>query len=352
MINVNDINSISLLLSSTFFYGFDRQISEDVIEARIINNKYIGYLENGDSSFLIYTKQETIIESIFERNIDPEVILKTNPLSLWLGDIYTKLFFTFNKSFSFLFLYLPIKKAIELFSVYHEMDNSQLIDLFEKMVKAKTVISLLLEREQLTIGELSSLTGVNYNTIVSYTRDNEFIYNAKLDSIYKISQVLDVNINLFVRKINNLTNSSFYEFDKTNYRYRLYLAFYLASYIDKELRNSSFELNDEKLRDAKNVFDVLWTDSNNEDVLLLAQEYKKNKDVTNTILSIFDYKKTVSKESLDRFETLGYKKIFIISATNIYKITKDSKVSKEITSTINDSMIRQAKLKGNSDFAI
>ena len=41
MINVNDINSISLLLSSTFFYGFDRQISEDVIEARIIKNKYI-----------------------------------------------------------------------------------------------------------------------------------------------------------------------------------------------------------------------------------------------------------------------------------------------------------------------
>ena len=82
MINVNDINSISLLLSSTFFYGFDRQISEDVIEARIIKNKYIGYLENGDSSFLIYTKQETIIESIFERSIDPEVTLKTNPLSL------------------------------------------------------------------------------------------------------------------------------------------------------------------------------------------------------------------------------------------------------------------------------
>ena len=326
MINSNDINNISSLLSKIIFYGFSNCYSELAIEEKIISNSFINNLENGDSSFLINYTDEQIIGSIFNRiiNLDSSLI-STNTLSLWLGDIYTELFFHFNKSFSFIFLYLPIKKGIDLFPIYHEMDINQVFSYFEKIIKKHNILSLLLKKKSITIGELSILSNINYNTLVSYTRNNEFIYNAKFDSVFKIAHILNVNINIFAKEINNYTNSFIFDLEDKPPLFLLYFALHLSSYYDKDLRDNSYMFQQGTLYNGKDIFAVKINKSlsNSNSLIELAKEYAKEQkeDVSITTFVILNFNNSFIDEStLLEIYKLGFRKTIVIDNCYFYEV--------------------------------
>lgn len=366
MIDVNDINKLSQILSSVFYYGLSHDYSLIALEDIIINNQYIALLEKNKSDFLINESLDEIVESFFKTKPTEKDLTETNSLSLWLGDIYQKIFFYFNKSFSFIFLYLPIKKAIELFSLYHEMDISQLLNYFEKEINSHSVMSLLLGKKEITALKLSALSGINYNTIVSYTRSNDYLYNAKFESLYKISVLLDVNINLFAKNIYNFTISEMYRFDKENYLFRSYLGLFIASYYSSDIhkRNYQFsEVNKHFVYDDE-ILKILWTNSStspvynnslNDNVKNVVDEYSKNipyQERNKHILVIFEYDQI--SEELDPYLFLkqyGLEMIFIINAENIICISERSYIKYLDDIVINASNIR-AKTQIGGDFAI
>lgn len=362
MITVNDTYKISELISSIIFYGLKRGYSYSSIEERMMRSEVIRDLENGDSSFLYKTNIEEVVQKMYAL---PEEVLflgESNSLSMWLGDIYTKLFFTKNKSFSYLFLYYPLNKAIDDYDIYHEMDINQLIKHFSDLEKENTILSLLLKKRGLKVRELSSLADVNINTIVSYTRDNENVYNAKYQTIYEMSNILNINPNIFIKRINNFTNSEMYAFDKTNPIYRLYLAYYLASYFDKEIAETKYNQVNSNLVNSDSVFSAIWTSSTigglytpnkNEEISQLVKEYKANhKDNKKTTLVIFEFNQI--SDNLDSFLDLineGFYKIIIINQCYYFSLSKNKKIRKEILDFVNEASIRKAKAKMSGDFA-
>lgn len=367
MINVNDLSKISSLLSSLFFYGFSSGYSSKTIEEKILKSEFINGLEKGDASCLCRGNLESIVGDIFKVSIPNDEIIKTNPLSLWLGEIYTRLFFTFNKSFSFIFLYLPLSEAEKIYPLYHEIDFSQVIDYFAKLTKQETILTLLLKKHKLSARELSVLTGVNYNTIVSYTRDNDVIYNAKFDSIFKISQILDVNINIFAKSINNFTSSGMFDFDKTNQKYRSYLGLMFASYFSSEVATRKYEYNEKENIFVFNekVIKVLLTSisssrenssKENREIDKLVGDYskmiplEKRKD---HILIIFEYNQISldPKPYLYLTRKYGFEKIFIINSENVLCVD-DKYWTRNILETLNNAAINNAKRMIAGDFAV
>lgn len=368
MISANDFDNISSLLSNVFFYGFSHGYSSSTIEEKILKNTYISDLESGDSSFLIRETSDRILKSFFELNVTDDDLLKTNPLSLWLGEVYTKIFFTFNKSFSFIFLYLPLSKLEEMFDLYHEMDFSQILNYFSSLEKKDSILRLLLKKRRISAKELSALTGINFNTIVTFTRDNKFIYNAKFDSIYKISQILKVNINLFTKNINNYSDSSMFEFDKTNVKYRSYLGLNLASYFSTDLEKREYVFNEEinQFTSGTNILKTFFTsirndaDDNeslglNEEIKDIVDGYAKTVPSSlrkNHILVIFEYNQTsVLAKSYLSLLNYGFEKVFIINSKNVICIGEQYWIG-FITDTIKNAMINRAKKEYGRDFAI
>lgn len=367
MINVNDLSKISSLLSSLFFYGFSSGYSSKTIEEKILKSEFIVELEKGDAFYLYRGNLESIVGDIFKVSIPNDEIIKTNPLSLWFGEVYTRLFFAFNKSFSFIFLYLPLLEAEKIYPLYHEMDFFQVIDYFVKLTKQETLMTLLLKKHKLSARELSILTGVNYNTIVSYTRDNDVIYNAKFDSIFKISQILDVNINIFAKSINNFTSSGMYDFDKTNQKYRSYLGLMFASYFSSEVASRKYEYNEQENIFVFNekVIKVLWTsisssreNSNKENYEIenLVGEYSKTIPLEKRkdhILIIFEYNQISldPKPYLYLTRKYGFEKIFIINSENVLCVD-DKCFARNILETLNNAAINNAKRMIGGDFAV
>ena len=366
MINANDLPRISYLFSSIFFYGFEHGYSENTIEEKILDNKFFNSLENGDTDFLNNYDFVYILKSIYGQYLDDKHLDQTNPLSLWLGDIYTKIFFSVHKSLSFIFLYLPLKKAVEQYHLYHEMDISQLVDYFNNLVKSKTVLSLLLKKRNITAVELSSLTGINYNTIINLTRSNDALYKAQFDSIYKISQVLKVNINIFASSINTYTNSSMFDFDKQNKEFRSYLGHYIACYYQSDLdkRNYQYDFNNNIFVSGDRYLKVESTSSSSNP----QESFEVNKEIEEAIDRMY---KTIAKnnpskyvlvifqenqisQSLDSFkkiDTKEFEKIIIINAHRVFCIG-DTCRENVIDDNANNIMINNAKRAIGGDFAI
>lgn len=348
MISINDVENISNILSMTFFYGFSHNYSENTIEECIINNHFYQQLENGDSSFLINYTDEDILGSVYERRINDKELLETNTLSFWLGDVYSKIFLRFNKSFSFIFLYLPLAKAIELFPIYHEMDFSQTLNYFEELTTRNSILSLLLKKRNISISELSLLSDINYNTIVSYTRNNEFVYNAKFDSIFRISQILDVNINIFAKNINNYVDTSIFDLEDKDPTYRLYLALFIASYFDKSIIPNDFIYQKGTLYDGEHLFIVKINKSKDKDsIYKIIKEYvDEEKDVSDTIITIFDTNNddkdtSILKPLLD----FGYDKVIVINNYYFFEISKEKLIVKEMNYLLNNGLNSVLKRK-------
>lgn len=363
MINTNDVNRITNIFSDLFFYGLSRGYSYSAIEERIAKSDIVRDLENGDAYFLNQKNPEDIAKEIYNIPEKIDYLMESNALAMWLGDIYTKLFFRKNKSLSYLFLYFPLENAIDAFDLYHEIDVTQLLKRFDEIEKDNTILSLLLKKKGLKARELSALTRININTVVSYKRSNENVYNAKYQHIYQISSVLKVNPNIFVERINNYTNSQMYDFDKDNPTYRLYLAYYLACYYDKEIAETKYKQVNNTLVNGDNVFAVIWTNppkeglytpNDNKEIELLVKEFKNgHQNSEKTILVVFEFSQISDETNYYLpIRKYGFKKVIVINQLYCFILSQDKYLRREITDTINEACIRNAKEKVSGDFAV
>ena len=341
MINVNDIPKIKSLFSAIFFYGFQHSYSYGAIEEMVGDSNIASSLENGDASFLYSSITEEIVSNIYNVSEESVDVLKTNPISLWLGDAYIDLFFHLHKPFSYLFLYLPLEKAISSFDVYHEMDPSKLLEYFLDASKKKTILNLLLKKRGLSVAKLSVLTGIKEATLQSYANSNDRAYEMKIDAAYRISSALRANPKVFLKEIDNYTESGMYEFDRYNPEYRRLLAYFLVSYFDKKIRDDGLDhCKAGELGDDKGVFATIWSKGSGGNALKeTIKEYlwshPKNPDL---VLAYFDYHDACDESLCKDLASLEAGKIIFIARDSLY-IIAGGKVSKK---SITDALYRSA----------
>lgn len=172
----------------------------EAIEDRLLKSQFIKDFEESDESFL-NEPLEYIYMNIYKMEPPLEVFGRFNSCFYWVSEVYIRLFFKYKKSFSYLFLMLPLKKCIEMFEIYHQMDFTQIYKEFERCMNENKILPMLIKKNDLTMKTLANITKINYNSIDAYCRSDAKLFGASFESIVSLSKALDVNINIFLNKL-------------------------------------------------------------------------------------------------------------------------------------------------------
>lgn len=262
-----------------------------------------------------------------------------------MAESYIKLFFDFNKSFEYIFLYWPLERFANNYGVYHEMDYSNLRNDFKEAISECTLLKKLAQKVGLKITEISKLTGINANSIDKYSRSDDALYGASNNTLYTLSMLFGVKTNIFATNLSVFLDNSIYLFDKSNDTLRSFLGMYFANYFDKRISEYDFEYqkrdNIFTSKKDKTILKVISINKANIDIEAINQIADENTYLVIFPHGYFDY-------SLDAFlflkETKA-KEIMIVTQENAYLIKK--RKDKEITDTINRSLTVRAKISSS-----
>ena len=115
----------------------------------------------------------------------------------WCGQNYFDLHIKTKKPFVYLFLKLPFEEMMNIYSIYHEMDFSSLVDYFHKKEKEKTILRILCEERRCSLNNLCKATSLSLNTLRKYNSSDDILYNASFQNIIKLIEYFDVSYLLF-----------------------------------------------------------------------------------------------------------------------------------------------------------
>lgn len=325
-------NDITNRLAAIITYGLNEGFSYKSIEEHFVASSFVNALEN--NQYDIESKIEEVVESAYKVKLH-----KTAEISfkgLFLAESYFRLFLFYNRSFEYLFLYWPISMFVEKYGVYHEMDFSSLRDDFESAIKKTTLLRKLCISSKIKTSELAKLTGLNKNTLDKYSWNNKYLDKATADTIYKLAKLFGVKENLFITNLGIYLDQSAYLFDKFNQKYRNYLGFYFANFFDNRINEKDF------VYDADNKLFVSKKDDTKIIILAGGQSLDTNiKYDSNTFVVFFSGAIFDGEISFNSFKDIKCLDIIVITQEFVYIVKKG--IKKEITDTINRSLIIRAK---------
>lgn len=194
MINMSDHDYEILILHFEYLLTKAEVIGYplSVIESRIANSLYFSELENGSYYSLLYSNDIDLYNDIFKDSKNNDTHIELNWTYNWISQAYLYLLSEFNITFELLFAYLPIKKMKEMFKLYHEMDNEQLKEYLKEQMQIKNPFKLFLQKRNMSLKTLASLTGIPLSTLSSYSQGARDIRSMSLDNGVKISKVLNI----------------------------------------------------------------------------------------------------------------------------------------------------------------
>ena len=181
-------NKLEEVLSKTFSICYIYQIRTETIEKRIAKSKYIHELQSGDYLKFYIDDIQDIFVSIF-----PELELSNHTNEYkecsWCAYVYAYLFFKYHLTLEAIFIYFPLEELYKCFAPYHEMDISQIEEIFIKRKEDTNIISTKMKELNLTNKIVSEYTGISISNIDSF-RNNRRDIN-KLEAI-KYKKLIDI----------------------------------------------------------------------------------------------------------------------------------------------------------------
>ena len=115
----------------------------------------------------------------------------------WCGQNYFDLHLKTKKSFSYIFLKLPLETMINIYTIFHEMDFSSLVDYFHQKCEEKTILRLLCEKENKSLPDISRGTLIPLSTLKKYNMSDKYLYKASFQNIAKLVSFFDIKYSLF-----------------------------------------------------------------------------------------------------------------------------------------------------------
>ena len=340
MIKTINVDELIKRLAAVITYGMQQFYSEKVMEEKIANSPLINNLEKGQ--FVYNESLEKCIEDTYKIKLFSHVDISFR--ALFISESYIRLFFKFNKSFEYLFLYWPIEYSIDKYGVYHEMDFSHLLFDFEKKVNDTSLLKKLSKEKNIKYTEISKLTGINLNTIVNYSRNDKNLYSAPFKSINKLATLFRVKENLFLESLDVYVDNSIYLSEQFNESFRNYFGLYFADYFDSNINGKDyifFQENKCFISKSNQKLKVLVQDKNKIDISGIISESDSSTYLV-IFLSGFFANKFVDYSI---FNIPNVKEIMIISPEEVYIVKKG--IRRDITDTVYKMLYIRAKNSEN-----
>lgn len=324
-------------LAAILTYGISNGYSYKSIEEHVISSVLINELEKNE--YDINSQIETVVESTYKISLG-EKQADISFRGLFLAESYFKLFLHFKKSFEYIFLYWPLSRFIEDYGIYHEMSFSNLRVDFETRVRQTTLLKKLSLDREIKLTDVSKLAGINKNTIDKYCIDDQNLYGASFQNIYKLASLFRVKENIFISKLDVCLDQSIYLFDERYKDYRNYLGLYAVDYFDNRINEKDFTYDKEQncFHSSNGIkLVVIATALENISVSKLNESLDEN-----TYLVIIPSAFLGNERQLAFLEELNVFEVFVLSQEFVYMLKK--RKIKEITDTVNRSLIIRASV--------
>ena len=186
-------NILERALSTGYKYGY----SFDSIERNISYSPFFQLVEKSDHDFSPIVIDTALIKSLY---LDIDVNLMDVPVynqCLWAAESYMRIQHETRLSFETIFLIMPLKEMYSCFPLYHEMDFSQIVQLFLQKKEEKTVFAILLNKYGYKLSDIAKKTKISKETLYSLKQGKREIKKANVDIVQKLANFFNVRIETF-----------------------------------------------------------------------------------------------------------------------------------------------------------
>lgn len=296
---------------------FNNNLEKDKLDEIVSNSIICSNLEGDKEDFLSLTNKDIFSYSVQGGNaiISDEYSLVT----LWISKVYINLFIKYKKSFEFIMAYMPIKEMTYLYTSYHDGNMEAIEKLFIRRSNETPLLKILIKRNDLSLNQLSAKTGINYNTLDKYSRNNSYLSSASYENIYKISRVLHVKENIF---INNLIVSITEEaVNKENNFLMDQIILYTLMYNDVTLAKVNYEhdSNENVFLSKKDKLFIAYPENQNDLERLLKNKFDVEENKENSVAFFITWK--LAEKPGFTVENLA--KVYIVSAEQMFIFEKN-----------------------------
>ena len=183
------IDLFERVLSTAYEYSY----STGALEKNISESLFFHILESSEYLDPVIEEEKLIKEVFPEIKVDFNSVPVYNQC-LWAAESYLKIQNETKFTFELIFLYLPIKEMYGYFDIYHEMDFSQIVDVFKSRYEEKSVFAVLLNKYKFSLKNINIVTGVPYETLASLKQRKRDIKKVNVDTVIKIARFFHVRV--------------------------------------------------------------------------------------------------------------------------------------------------------------
>ncbi len=179
--------------------SISEQYSFDHIEKTIARSLPFTRFEKSDVTTIAFSSPKEIYSELFP-NIKGDFVINPNDIYGWIAFAYINIFLKKQVTFETIFAALPLEKMLLYYGPYHEMDISQLLELFDEKV-GKSHLDLFMKKSDMSCVELAKQTNIPLPTIKALRYGHRDIAKMELYRTILISSVLHIKVESLLDKI-------------------------------------------------------------------------------------------------------------------------------------------------------
>ena len=179
-------------LAAILSFGQRNRYALPVLERRIAKSPFFHAIKDGYEDPILYEGCDPLLHSLFpdaDFSRGTEVMFSQ---CSWLAELYVRLFRQSGMTFEALFLVLPLKRGYGLFPLYHEMDFSQAIHVFESAIEKKSLLALAMEQKAIDTRQLAEACGLSYAMVSALRIRKKDIRKVSACSYLRLCKALGV----------------------------------------------------------------------------------------------------------------------------------------------------------------
>lgn len=192
-------DTLSYLIGRSHHEGY----SFDFIQKSISYSMAINELEKSNVTTFAFSSMEKIYNDIFPKH-DNDYELDIYGLFGWIGSTYILLFLKLKITFEALFYLIPIEEMMNLYHLYHEMDNIRLVEYAKEKMK-HSLLDVIMQKKKFSNKQLALKTDLTISTINALRYGNRDINKLEAHKLLILSRALNVKMETLFSDIGLIT---------------------------------------------------------------------------------------------------------------------------------------------------
>lgn len=182
------------VLEQVLSYAYAKDFSLDLVEKEISKSSFFQLVEKRKDNIIPFVDEIKLISKIFGETPNDLAKIPTYRECAWAAESYCHIQKETRLTFEAIFLYIPIDKMYEYFPLYHEMDFFHIVNEFSRLFFKTSVLSLLIDKRNISIKYIAKETGISYASIFSYKKRRRDIKKMSAEAACILANIFDVRI--------------------------------------------------------------------------------------------------------------------------------------------------------------